>query len=194
MRVVIRDVQPAEEIAWTAPEAMRAHPGSLEAVFREHYPRMVGMLARLTGDRPHAEDIAADVFCKLARRPAILRAATDVTAWVYRVAANAGVDALRVSARRRRREQAAGVERIRVESPPGALEEILRQERRARVRDVLADLKPREAQLLLLRSGGMAYKELARTLGVAAGSVGTLLARAEAEFERRYRARFGEEK
>ncbi len=194
MSIVIRGVQPAEEVAWRAPDAVKNRDGSLEAVFREHYPRLVGMLARLTGDRPHAEDIAADVFCKLARRPAILRAATDVTAWVYRVATNAGVDALRVSGRRRRREQAAGVERIRLEAPPGALEEILREERRTRVREVLAELKPREAQLLLLRSGGMAYRELAQTLGVASGSVGTLLARAEAEFERRYRARYGDEK
>ena len=61
-----------------------------------------------------------------------------------------------------------------------------------RVRAVLGALKPREAQLLLLRSSGLAYRELAATLGIAPASVGTLLARAEAEFERRFRARYGE--
>jgi RNA polymerase sigma-70 factor (ECF subfamily) len=60
------------------------------------------------------------------------------------------------------------------------------------VRRVLASLKPRDAQLLLLRSSGLAYRELAETLGIEPGSVGTLLARAEAEFERRFRARYGE--
>ena len=44
----------------------------------------------------------------------------------------------------------------------------------------------------LLRSSGMAYRELAATLSIEPGSVGTLLARAEAEFERRFRARYGE--
>ena len=35
-------------------------------------------------------------------------------------------------------------------------------------------------------------RELAGTLGIEASSVGTMLARAEAEFERRFRARYGE--
>jgi len=47
--------------------------------------------------------------------------------------------------------------------------------------------------MLLLRASGLAYRELAGTLGLEAGSVGTMLARAEAEFERRFRARYGEQ-
>jgi RNA polymerase sigma-70 factor (ECF subfamily) len=54
-------------------------------------------------------------------------------------------------------------------------------------------LKPRDAQLLLLRSSGLAYRELAETVGVNPNSVGTLLARAEAEFERHFRARYGDD-
>ena len=56
---------------------------------------------------------------------------------------------------------------------------------------VLAALKPRDAQMLLLRSDGMSYRELAETLGIQPGSLGSMLARAEQEFERRYRARYG---
>ena len=40
--------------------------------------------------------------------------------------------------------------------------------------------------------GGPTGVELAGTLGIEATSVGTLLARAEADFERRFRARYGE--
>jgi RNA polymerase sigma-70 factor (ECF subfamily) len=54
-------------------------------------------------------------------------------------------------------------------------------------------MKPRDAQLLLLRADGMPYRELAPTLEIQPGSVGSILARAEREFERRYRARYGEE-
>jgi DNA-directed RNA polymerase specialized sigma24 family protein len=61
------------------------------------------------------------------------------------------------------------------------------------VREVLGSLKPRDAQLLLLRASGLAYRELAATLGMEVGSVGTMLARAEAEFERKFRARYGEQ-
>ena len=104
---------------------------------------------------------------------------------------NAGFDALRSNARRKRKEQAAGAEVLHVSAAPDALDDMLREERRARVRAVLATLRPRDAKLLLLRASGFTYRELAATLGVQGGSIGTLLARAEAEFERRYRARYG---
>jgi RNA polymerase sigma factor (sigma-70 family) len=69
---------------------------------------------------------------------------------------------------------------------------MLREERRARVRETLGDMKPRDAQILLLRAEGLSYRELAETVGVSASSIGTLLARAEAEFERKFRERYGE--
>lgn len=188
-------VHPAEEIALSSPEEVASGEGralALDDVFRDHYPRMVQVLTRMVGDRGRAEDIAADVFCKLARRPAIFRPAGDMSGWICRASLNAGLDALRSDARRRRREQAAGLESIRSAPDAGVLEDILEAERRARVRGVLAALKPRDAHILLLRSSGLAYRDIAQAVGVAPASVGTLLARAEAEFERRYRARYGD--
>jgi len=190
MDVVLEGVQPAEEIVLSPTGAAAA---GVEELFRAHYPRLAGMLARLTGDRARAEEIAADVFHKLSRRPALLAGGDDLTAWLYRVATNAGFDALRMKSRRRKREESAGVHGIHVAAPDSALDEMLREERRSRVRTVLGSMKPREAQLLLLRSSGMAYREVAQTLGIQPGSVGTLLARAEAEFERRFRARYGDD-
>ena len=163
-----------------------------DAAFREHYPRIVALLARVTGDRSQAEEIAADVFCKVSQRGHAALGGEDPAPWLYRVATNAGLDALRSTTRRRRREEAAGVESVRVASRASALDEVLREERCARVREVLGGLKPRDAQLLLLRAEGLAYRELAEALGLQSGSVGTLLARAEAEFERRFRARYGD--
>ncbi|SPE25816.1 RNA polymerase, sigma-24 subunit, ECF subfamily [Candidatus Sulfopaludibacter sp. SbA3] len=190
---VINSVQPAEEFALERPNAGEGRGASwFDALFQEHYPRITSMLARLTGDRGQSEEIAADVFCKLSRQWTLLQGKGELTAWVYRVATNAGLDALRSNSRRRRREQEAGVETLRTASRGGALEGLLREERCARVRDVLQSLKPREAQLLLLRSNGMAYREIAEALGIPPGSVGTMLVRAEAEFERKFRARYGD--
>jgi RNA polymerase sigma-70 factor (ECF subfamily) len=189
MRDVITGVQPAEEFALT-PAA--ANGAVFDDIFREHYPRVTGMLARLTGDRAQAEEIAADVFCKLSRRQGMLQHRDHWTPWLYRVATNAGLDALRSNARRKRREEFAGNQRPHT-GEANALDDMLRQERCVRVRDVLGSLKPREAQMLLLRANGLAYRELAETLGIQPASVGTLLARAEAEFERRFRARYGED-
>ena len=195
MNVVLRVVQP-EEITLD-PAGARVAGGrravSVESLFREHYARIVSMLARLTGDRAHAEEIAADVFHKLSQRPHLLAGQDDLTAWIYRVATNAGLDGLRAVSRRRRREESAGAN-AHAAAPPDALDAMLQEERRSRVREVLSGLKPRDAQLLLLRATGLAYRELAQTLGVEPGSIGTMLARAEAEFERRFRARYGEQR
>ena len=98
----------------------------------------------------------------------------------------------RKDARRRRHEREAHAESLRAASKNCALEQILSEERRARVQGVLGEMKPRDAQLLLLRADGLAYRELAESLGVQTSSVGTLLARAEAEFERKFRARHPE--
>ena len=150
-------------------------------------------MSRLTGDPGQAEEIAADVFSKLARRSTLLASRENLTAWIYRVATNAGLDALRAASRRRRTEEAANAERVRVRTEPGALEGLLSAERSGRVREVLVAMKDRDAELLLLRADGLAYREIAHVLGVQPSSVGTLLARAEREFERRYRAKYGDD-
>lgn len=183
------NVEAAGELSWPAGDAGGA---DVEKIFRAHYPRLVSMLARLTGNRSQAEEIAADAICKLPRRGAA-RGAEDAAPWLYRVAINAGIDAIRANSRRQRFEQEACLEDLRGRRQADALDDLLREERRARVRTVLASLKPRDAQLLLLRSSGMAYHELASAIGVQPGSVGTLLARAEAEFERKFRARYGDD-
>ncbi len=69
MRVVSNIVQPAKELALSLADAPAEGRGRawFDAIFREHYPRVVAMLARLTGDRGQAEEIAADAFCKLRR-------------------------------------------------------------------------------------------------------------------------------
>ena len=164
----------------------------VEALFRQHYGRMVTMLARLIGDRSQSEEIASDVFHKLSQRPSLLSSSDDLAAWIYRVATNAGLDALRTNTRRRQHEGEAASDWMRLAGQPNALDQLLAQDRAARVRGVLSSLKQRDAQLLLLRSSGLSYRELAETIGIEPGSVGTLLARAEAEFERRFRARYGE--
>ncbi len=54
------------------------------------------------------------------------------------------------------------------------------------MRRALARLGRREAQLLILRYSDLSYREIALALGVAEGSVGTLLARAERRFAKVY--------
>jgi len=65
-------------------------------------------------------------------------------------------------------------------------------EQQARVRHILAALKPEQAVLLVLRSEGYSHGEIASTLCLNPSSVGTLLARADISFRKEYVNRYGE--
>lgn len=164
----------------------------LEAAFGEYWPRVYGVLYRLVGDPGEAEDLALEVFWRLhSRRPAA-ESGAELAGWLYRVATNLGFNALRARQRRWRYETQAG-QRILEESQPGdPADEVVKGQEHQRVRLALSRMKPRSARLLFLRHSGLSYAELAAALEIAIGSVGTLLARAEAEFEVRYQALEGE--
>ena len=53
---------------------------------------------------------------------------------------------------------------------------------------MLASIKPASAQLLILRTSGLSYKELSSALDVKMSGIGTMLNRAEEEFRNRYLA------
>jgi RNA polymerase sigma-70 factor (ECF subfamily) len=162
---------------------------TLEEVFRAQYPRLISVLSRVTNDRAQAEELASEVFCKLAKRPALFRPGNNLEGWLYRAAMNLAFDRMKASARRRRHEEAAAVESGRSESSSSEnpLENVLRAEQQRNVRLVLSGLKPVCARLLLLRNSGFSYRELAQVLEINPTSVGKLLLRSMAEFEQRYR-------
>jgi RNA polymerase sigma-70 factor (ECF subfamily) len=156
------------------------------AAFLEHYARIVAILVRLLGNLAHAEEVANDAFWRLYCQPG-LQVDGNVGGWLYRVATNLGIDAIRASGRRRQYEEAAGEARNQV-TTNGPLDDLLREEKCRRVRAVLGSIKPAQAQLLILRSSGFSYKELAEALDLRMSSVGTMLNRAEEEFRNRYLA------
>jgi RNA polymerase sigma-70 factor (ECF subfamily) len=173
-----------------ASDCDRANDRALEEAFEAYWLPVCRILYRLLGDWDEAEEQALEVFCRLHRRPP--RDRDRLVSWLYRVATRAGLNALRARTRRRRYEQEAGVLRLQQASLDPA-DEVERRDRGHRVRRVLAELRPRQAQLLILRHSGLSYAELAAVLKLAPGSVGTMLARAERAFERRYRAMEGDE-
>jgi RNA polymerase sigma-70 factor (ECF subfamily) len=156
--------------------------GAFEALFYRHYPGVHRLLYRLVGDE--ADDLAQQVFMRLHDRPP-RAAGSETGAWLYRVATRLGYNALRARARYARYGDAAA----RAESsggPTDPAELVEREQERAHVRAALARLNHRQAALLVLRAEERSYREIAAIVGVRPGSVGTLLARAEAAFARAY--------
>jgi len=152
----------------------------------QYWARVCRTLFSLVGDWDEAEDLALEVFLRLHRHPP--KELDHLAAWLYRVATNVGLNALRSRKRRLEYETAAGRWSLQQQDAVDPVSELERRQDQARVRAVLAKMRPRQAQLLFLRYLGLSYAELARVLEIASGSVGTMLARAERVFERRYRA------
>jgi RNA polymerase sigma-70 factor (ECF subfamily) len=174
--------RPQSQIA----QASHATP-DFEALFLQHWNRLCGLLYHLVGDWSEAEDLALEAFVQLYRRPPAED--DNLGGWLYRVGTNLGLNALRARKRRQRYEEQAGMQ-ILNDNPSGDPATVIeRAQAYERVRDVLKDMKPRSAQMLILRHSGISYAEIAAALDIAPGSVGTLLARAEKEFERLYTRR-----
>lgn len=164
---------------------------AFEKLFAEHYPRLVRTLQRLAGSQALAEELAADAFYKLCQQRASFRHDENLPGRLYRTGMNLALDSLRSTQRRQRREDKAGRETIRNESPASPLNGLLSEERRERVRTVIAQLKPVHGQVLLLGGSGFSCREIAVVLGLKPDSLYVLIARAKAQFEQKYRELYG---
>ena len=170
---------------------------AFEALFLRYYERIYGLVFRLLGNKADADDIAQQVFMKLYHAPERIQLQADETnvmGWLYRVAVHESYNILRGQRRRQSwHEKFAQLWPFSQTAPdPASLAES--QDAQARVRRILAEMKPREAKLLLLRHSGLSYKELALILNLSPGSVGTLLTQAKRTFASNYRRAFPEEK
>ena len=156
-----------------------------EQVFRRAYPRLVGVAWQVVRDRGIAEDVAQESLARLSDAAILDRPDGEVDAWLTRVCLNRSFNTLRDRRRAADREQRAG-RREPLPDDADPLGEVVAGEDRDAVRDALATLPLRQRTVLVLRHSGYAYAEIADAVGVAPGSVGTLLARAERAFRRAY--------
>ena len=163
-------------------EASRAE---FEAAFNQHWEPLCRVLYQLTGDEAEAEDLALEALLQLYHRPPADQ--SKLSGWLYRVATNLGLNALRSRKRRQRYEIEAVNLALQTSEPEDPAIHYERRLEGERVRAALQSIKPRSAQILVLRHSGLAYAEIAAALGIASTSVGTLLVRAEQEFERAFR-------
>jgi len=173
-------------------ESRKLSVAAFEALFLATYPRLVSLLRRMLGDSGRAEEIANEAFLKLHSTALPPAARENIAGWVYRTAMNLGIDDLRARARHAQVSREAFTATSSTTHPDDGLQNLLRQEKQRRVRVALSRLRPEWSQILLLRASGYSYKEIAAHLDIAITSVGTLLVRAEAGFEKCYLALFGE--
>jgi RNA polymerase sigma-70 factor (ECF subfamily) len=168
-------------------ESAATEPGYPEfgRVFHAHYPRIARVIARIVSDPSRAEELAADVFWKFLHNSS---AQENPGGWLYRTAVRKALDELRRQQRRQKFERLLMLPRT---SPSPEQVHAVTQDGN-QVRTVLAALKARDSELLVLRSEGLSYQEIAGILRVNETSMGTLLRRAQQAFRKEYVKRYGQ--
>lgn len=152
----------------------------LSQLFEEYYESLVRMLYRRTGDRDRAEDLAQETFARAVAAPP-----HNPRPWLFAVALNLVREDGRRAVRQGRRLELLRAEDVPDSGPDVDLE---RNEQAAAVRAALATLGDRDREALLLKAEGFNYEEIASTLGLSKGAIGTTLARARRRLVEAYRS------
>lgn len=170
----------------------RGDERAFEELFLRHHAWLHSVVMRVVGEASEADEIVQDTFLKLYEQPVPLSSDVNVRGWLYRVAANLAFNAVRSRTRRDGwlRRLAGRRENSPASDDPLAI--VTADADAARVRECLADLPERQRHVLLLRASGYSYAEIAMTVGIKPGSVGTTLARAEQALRVRFERSRGE--
>lgn len=152
----------------------------LTELFEQYYGSLVRMLYRRTGDRDRAEDLAQETFARAVAAPP-----NNPRPWLFAVALNLVREDGRRALRQGRRLELLRTDDRGEQGPESDYE---RNERSAAVHAALATLTERDREALLLKAEGFNYEEIAATLGLSKGAVGTTLARARRRLVEAYRS------
>jgi len=155
-------------------ELSTSEPSSdrFDALYRETASDLFAYVLTLLRDRSAAEDVTAAAFERAYRRQGTYDPRKGTRrAWLFGIARNAALDELR----RRRRSAALLADPEDV----GGSDTEETAVRRAAVRAALAQLDPRERELIALKfHAGLSNAEIAGVLGVSESNAGTRVHRA----------------
>jgi RNA polymerase sigma-70 factor (ECF subfamily) len=157
---------------------------SFEEIHETYRPKIERYLVRMVGEA-EAEDLTQEVFVKVHRALPGFKGDSSLSTWIYRIATNTALDALRSPAFRRSGEnlpltedaepcaEAMGLPDSPM-TPDGASpeQEVFKKERYACYRGVLGGLPPNyRAVVGLSELADLAVDEIAAILGVNASTV-----------------------
>ncbi len=158
---------------------LESPPGALEALFREHHGAVYRAAYRITGNAMDAEDVLQTVFTRLLRREEQPDLSESAGSYLHRAAVNAALDLMR----RRKRSRKVDLEEVGEDlvdtTDPGPERTQGSRELKARLREAMSRLSPRQAEIFTLRYlEGMGNLEIAKTIGASQTSIAVLLHRA----------------
>jgi RNA polymerase sigma factor (sigma-70 family) len=150
-------------------------------LFRRHYPTVRRACARRLGSTVDADEVAQAAFVRAYERIGQCAGERRFGAWVQVIAFNLGSDARRLNARATPVDDPVTLDFLddSVVSVNLCEEHVLRAEQAAALSEVLAELPPRQREVIIARDvEGRRPTEIAASLGLSIGAVDSLLLRA----------------
>ena len=142
---------------------------AFDAIFRAHYPALVGAAEAIVGERAVAEEAAQDVMVELWRRRETVAVDDSLRAYLFRSARNRALNHLRHERVKVRTAPFAAGESVTHPEAPSRLAE---EEIDAAVREAVAALPERCREVFELSRGhGLRYAEIAGVLGISVKTV-----------------------
>ena len=167
---------------------------AFEILLRRHQGPILNLAYRFLGDRDEAEDLTQDVFLRLYRARGSYRPDAKFTTWLYRIASNASLNALRARKGRRtlsleaiaadgRSETPIQIEDTKACAPPAVL---LRDEIGERIRGIVDGLPDAQRLAIVLNKyQDLSYEEVAAAMDLTVMAVKSLLFRARERIKER---------
>lgn len=151
-------------------------------LFERYHEAIFAYLYRMLDDSEAAHDLTQETFLQLFRTRDRLTGVENLRAWVYRLATNLALNALK----RRRRFTWLPWRKIE-DAPQTDPDPLQRLGRELAVEQALNQLPPDyRAPLLLYSHDGFSVREIAEALGLSEGAVKTRLYRAREMFRKLY--------
>jgi RNA polymerase sigma-70 factor (ECF subfamily) len=171
-------VQLAVLPARVAPSAASDADAITLAAFDRHATSL-GRYVRSFGlSEAEAEDVTQEAFLALFEHVSLGRDATNLASWLFRVGHNLALKRQRTLHRRPGHVSLNEPQaRTQVDTRPTPEGHLIQRERRRRLGRVIAALPDRDRRCLLLRSEGLTYRDIAKTVGVSLGAVAKSLTR-----------------
>jgi RNA polymerase sigma-70 factor, ECF subfamily len=161
---------------------------AFESLVRRHRKRILNLIYRTVGERTQAEDLVQEVFLRVWRAAGDYTPQARFTAWVYRIAVNLCLDAMKSAYHRQSFVRPYGGknsdedgELLYGADDAGSPEQLLlAAEESRRIHAALRNLPAKQRMAVALKKfDGLSYDEIGRVMGCSRSAVESLLVRAK---------------
>ena len=142
---------------------------AFDELVRRHQRQIFQLCYRYTSNQDDAADLAQDVFVRAFKGLRNFKGESAVGTWLYRVGVNACLN--RIAVKRPVVEPIEAAQHVDAQARD-PLDEVVRGERAAAVREAIAQLPPKQRATLMLRVyDELSHDEIAKILGSSVGAV-----------------------